>query len=263
MFLAQLYWRVFFDNSCASEFFFGGDGDKDAIGDESDGDDETPSDVEEPPDGAVTLTFSDPIPFSEYRGVGGCVESDLIYNGITTSIDLIEYGSFCINDTITRVDASGSEQAYKKIDVEFCANKGISNIVYNCEDSDCAVCETIPEGRAFGPWSNVDHLATDGHCENWTFGIEDESGSITDVIYVYHRYSDTATYGDDIRAYNSFFYDNSCIGKGQPPQGSGNETEGTSGDGASSAGSTSSSGSTSVLFHAIATALLAFQMTSF
>jgi hypothetical protein len=249
------YWNFYFDNSCVAE----GKDSFVVVEDDNDDDEETSTassadgeDQDEDEEDAITFgTFDQPLSYVEYGDGDGCTESNEVYTGQTTKVQLVEDGTaFCEEDVITSNGTTFT--AYSKVVLQCTPPaEGLLDAIYatyyNCNNTGCTECEMTAIG--YLDWSMVtdDSTYTADSCFMWTMApslsvpnSDDLSGIVFGVFENatkgYQKW-DSSNTDEAVALYWHFYFDNSCVADGQPSNNtttnnsSSSEEEGTDKDG--------------------------------
>lgn len=152
-----------------------------------------------------SITFDNPIKFTQYLNSDTCSFDDKIYSGEIYAIESIDDGVFCI----TEGDGDGSMN-YTKLENAECSVFGVTDVFSSCSDSSCSDCAD-PEYVGFLSWAEVFPAEFDGHCFQQTFGQITPSGNFTFDDAFNIDYSFPSGSATEALEYKKFIAQNSCI----------------------------------------------------
>lgn len=107
-----------------------------------------------------------PLSYTVYGPGGGCINANIKSTGITTAAIVMDDLSICETDVLNSPD--GPSEAYTRLVVSNCESDTFKVTLYDCKDSACAECNTVPESgenpknviAMIGYCSRVNYLLT-------------------------------------------------------------------------------------------------------
>lgn len=193
---ATQYWRVLRENSCLRV-------DQDNF--------ESKTEVEEvtyPKPFAISLTFTNPLPYVVY-GDGdedGCRDSNELFHGYTSSIHMLEEGTFCQEDLM-----DDTLPVYTKIEVLSCPAESMNDDVViaksSCTDMSCSDCTIATQSTIYLSLSQVSDWMDTEQCFGFTFVNELDVVGMTRSYQQFH--DDAKDFNIDM--YLQFINEHSCF----------------------------------------------------